>query len=240
MSSDAEEKKAFPEETKVYEILKTWEGKFTEGPITRNKNQIEVLINKSDLLLFSKFLIEKNWAYVTSLSGADYPDREGEQLELIYHWASYNSNKLVVVKTRTSYDDPVIPSLSSVTQSVNFHEREVFDLFGIRFPGHDKADEEGSLPHLLLPDEWPQYEDDPPYPFRKEYVQKPRPFEKVTDTRGNQGKLWQKFNRPIDRSGWLDEYYKEDSPIESSNTKKVYLSETVENEKADEDIKSDE
>ena len=31
MSSDAEEKKAFPEETKVYSILKTWEGKFTEG-----------------------------------------------------------------------------------------------------------------------------------------------------------------------------------------------------------------
>ena len=238
MSSDAEEKKAFPEETKVYKILKTWEGKFTEGPITRNKNQIEVLINKSDLLTFGKFLIEKDWVYVTSLSGADYPEREGAQLELIYHWASYTSNKLIIVKTRTSYEDPVIPSLSSVTQSANFHEREVFDLFGIRFPGHDKADELGALPHLLLPDKWPQDEDDPPYPFRKDYVQKPRPFEKVTDTRGNQGK-WQNYKRPIDRSGWLDEYYKEESPIETSNTKKVYLSESVENE-PEEDSKSDE
>ncbi|MHA2364886.1 MAG: NADH-quinone oxidoreductase subunit C, partial [Candidatus Hodarchaeales archaeon] len=127
-----------------------------------------------------------------------------------------------IIKTRCSYSDPVIPSLAPVTQSANYHEREIFDLFGIRFPGHPRADDKGSLPHLLIPDDWPQYEDDPPFPFRKEYVQKPRPFEKVTDTRGHQGKQWQKFNRPIDRSGWLDEYYKETSPTEITHTKKVY------------------
>lgn len=96
--------------------------------------------------------------------------------------------------------------------STNFHEREAYDLFGIRFPGHvDQIDDDGNLPRLLLPDDWPQFEDDPPYPFRKEYVQKARPFQNVTDTRGFQGERWKKFARPIDRSGWLDEFYKEDT-----------------------------
>lgn len=232
MSADAE-KPAFPEETEVYKTLNKWDGTFKEGPLTRNKNQIEVLIDKKDLLSFAKFLVDNGWPYVTSLSGADYPDREGEQLELVYHWASFDNPKLVVVKTRTSYEDPVVPALTPITQSTNFHEREVCELFGIRFPGHDKADETGYLPRLLLPDDWPQYEDDPPYPFRKEYEQIMRPYDSVTDTRGNQGKLWQKYHRPIDRSGWLDEYYKEETPIASTNTIRPHIPDQSKEESID-------
>lgn len=229
------------EETEILEVVTKWEGT-PKHLKTIYRNQVEVLVDKNDLPSLTEFLLADEtfgWRYITSLSGMDYPERSGEELEVVYHFSSVTSPKIVVVKVRTSYEDPTVPSLYHITRSVDFHEREAFDMFGIRFLGHPRANDEGIMPRLLLPDDWPQYEDDPEFPFRKEYFQKPRPFERVTDTRGHQGKRWDSFHRPVDRSGWLDEYYKEETPIPWFNTKKPYRADTppdepTESEKPDE------
>lgn len=213
------------EDSELISLVKGWSGNLKEiKTLYTNKksnNQVEVLLDKNGLLDFAKYIKSKGWEYVTSLSGVDYPDRSGEELEVVSHFANFESPKIIVVKARCSYEDPKMPSLYPVVKSVNFHERETHDLFGIKFVGHVKDENEsGELPVLMLPEDWPQTEDDPPFPFRKEYVQIPRPFEKVTDTRGHLGEQDKDYHRPIDRSGWLDEYYKEDSPIKTSHTKK--------------------
>lgn len=194
---------------------------------TGRTSQIEVKIDSSKLLELATYLKESGWPYITSLAGVDYPEREGEELEVVYHFCSHNQPDIICVKTTASYNDPSVPSLANLYPSVNFHERETSDMFGIKFPNHPtQLNQEGLLPHLLLPEDWPQYEDDPPYPFRKEYAQKPRPFEKVTDTRGHQGEPWEKYHRKIDRSGWLDEYYQEETPLTWYNTKRPFRADT--------------
>ncbi len=54
-------------------------------------------------------------------------------------------------------DDPVIDSITSVWPSANFYEREVFDLFGVRFAGHPNQR------RIMMPDEWEGH------PLRKDY-----------------------------------------------------------------------
>ena len=221
------EETEIPEDKELIAMVKEWSGELKEIKMLysnkRSNNQVEVLVDKNSLLSLAEFLKSKGWEFVTSVSGVDYPERSGEELEVVYHFTNYHSPKIIQVKSRCSYEDPTMPSLYPVVKSVNFHERETHDLFGIKFKGHVKDLGDGELPVLMLPDDWPQTEDDPPYPFRKEYVQKPRPFEMVTDTRGHLGKLDERFHRPIDRSGWLDEYYKEDSPTKITHTKRISL-----------------
>ena len=219
----SEEQVTVPEDSQLMAIAKGWSGSYKDGPKTiynsKNNSQVEIRVDRNDLVSLAKYLKEKGWNYVTSLSGVDYPEHAGEELETVYHFSNFESPKIFVVKTRCSYTDNVIPSLEPILHSIDFHERETHDLFGIRFTGHVKADEEGNMPKLMLPEDWPQHPEDPPYPFRRSYVQKPRPFEKVTDTRGHQGEHYEPFHRKNDRSGWLDEYYKEDTPESYAHTK---------------------
>jgi NADH:ubiquinone oxidoreductase subunit C len=217
------EEQPIVEDSQLVSIAKGWNGTLKEVKTIYNRkniSQVELLVDKNDLLSLASYLKEQGWNYVTSLSGVDYPERAGEELEAVYHFGNFESPKLFVVKSRCSYAEPTLPSLEPILHSINFHERETHDLFGIKFTGHVKADPVGNLPKLMLPDDWPQHPEDPEFPFRKAYVQKPRPFEKVTDTRGHQGEHYEPFHRPIDRSGWLDEYYKEDSPESYAHTKR--------------------
>jgi NADH-quinone oxidoreductase subunit C len=57
--------------------------------------------------------------------------------ELVYHLTSTKHNHSVFIKTRC-YDraSPSVPSVVSLWQGADFQEREVFDLFGIKFTGH--------------------------------------------------------------------------------------------------------
>jgi NADH-quinone oxidoreductase subunit D/NADH-quinone oxidoreductase subunit C/D len=73
--------------------------------------------------------------YLSSVTGVDNLD-EGK-LEAVYHFYSINrGGSALVLKAQTDRDDAVIPSLVSIFPGADFQEREIFDLFGIRFQGH--------------------------------------------------------------------------------------------------------
>ena len=92
--------------------------------------------------------------FLESISGVD----TGVHLVLVYHVFSYKHRHQLVVKVEVSYDDAVVPSLSSLWAAANWLEREQYDLFGVMFSGHP------NLRRLLLPDDWQGH------PLRKDYV----------------------------------------------------------------------
>ena len=79
------------------------------------------------------------------------------RFEVIYHLLSIPQKERVRLKVRLNSADPVIESLTPVWPGANYFEREIFDLFGVRFAGHPY------LRRILMPEDWEGY------PLRKDY-----------------------------------------------------------------------
>ena len=95
---------------------------------------------------------------ITAVDYLKYPGREdGPRFEVVYHLYSVRANHRLRVKVRVEEDDAVVPSAVSLWPIANWLEREVWDMFGIRFDGHP------DLRRLLL------YEEFVGHPLRKDY-----------------------------------------------------------------------
>ncbi|MGA2375987.1 MAG: NADH-quinone oxidoreductase subunit C [Candidatus Sulfotelmatobacter sp.] len=79
------------------------------------------------------------------------------RFEVIYHLLSISKKERVRLKVRLDSASPVVESLTSLWPGANYFEREVFDLFGIRFTGHPY------MRRLLMPEDWEGH------PLRKDY-----------------------------------------------------------------------
>jgi NADH-quinone oxidoreductase subunit C len=84
-----------------------------------------------------------------------YPDEP--RFHVIYHLLSIPKKERVRLKVRLNSASPAVESLTSIWPGANFFEREVFDLFGVRFTGHP------NLRRILMPEDWEGY------PLRKDY-----------------------------------------------------------------------
>jgi NADH-quinone oxidoreductase subunit C len=79
------------------------------------------------------------------------------RFEVVYHLLSIPKKERVRLKVRLDSASPAVESLTSIWPGANYFEREVFDLFGIRFTGHPY------LLRLLMPEDWEGH------PLRKDY-----------------------------------------------------------------------
>jgi NADH-quinone oxidoreductase subunit C len=79
------------------------------------------------------------------------------RFEVVYHLLSIPKKERVRLKVRLNAASPAVESLTSVWPGANFFEREVFDLFGVRFTGHPNLD------RILMPEDWEGH------PLRKDY-----------------------------------------------------------------------
>jgi NADH-quinone oxidoreductase subunit C len=79
------------------------------------------------------------------------------RFELNYHLVSLPNRQRLRLRVWLSGADPTVDSMTPVYPTADWHEREIFDLFGVRFEGHP------DLRRILLPDDWEGY------PLRKDY-----------------------------------------------------------------------
>jgi NADH-quinone oxidoreductase subunit C len=100
--------------------------------------------------------------FLSDVTGVDRFPIE-PRFELNYHLLSLSARQTVCLRVRVPGDDPAVQSVVPVWPTANWHEREIFDLFGIRFDGHP------NLKRIMMPDDWEGY------PLRKDYpVEGPR------------------------------------------------------------------
>jgi NADH-quinone oxidoreductase subunit C len=98
---------------------------------------------------------EDQFDYCVDITAVHYPKRE-KQFDVIWVLYSFPRNERVRVKTQIA-DGASVPSSVLIWPTANWLEREVFDMFGIRFDGHP------DLKRILLPDGWKGH------PLRKDY-----------------------------------------------------------------------
>ena len=93
--------------------------------------------------------------YCVDITALHYPDRD-KQFDLIWILYSFSKNERIRVKTMVA-DGESVPTAVAIWATANWLEREVYDMFGIRFEGHP------DLKRILLPDSWKGH------PLRKDY-----------------------------------------------------------------------
>jgi len=79
------------------------------------------------------------------------------RFEVVYHLLSIPKKERVRLKVKLDSGSPVVESLTSIWPGANYFEREVFDLFGVRFTGHPY------LRRIMMPEDWEGH------PLRKDY-----------------------------------------------------------------------
>ena len=110
---------------------------FCEYEIINERDEISLFIKKEDLISTLMFLRDNpslNMESLIDITAIDYPGSEKRFL-LVYNLLSVSKNFRIKVKTKTTEDNPVA-SVYEVYPCANWYEREVWDLFGIRFSGH--------------------------------------------------------------------------------------------------------
>jgi NADH-quinone oxidoreductase subunit C len=91
--------------------------------------------------------------YLFCVTGVDWKTH----FSMVYHLESTVHRHTIVVKARLDRPDPVIATVSDIWRTAEFHEREVYDLLGVRFTNHP------DLRRLFMTDDWVGW------PLRKDY-----------------------------------------------------------------------
>lgn len=137
-------------------------------------DRVRINVGRDDVKEVAEFVRDVlNFDHAESVSGVDYPlDKE---IEVVYHLGSYTddslSRQILVLATRAQREEnPIpgndatkLPSLREIFYSVEFHEREIFEMFGVYFQGHPDNR------RLLLPEDWADLP-----PLRKDFAIKGR------------------------------------------------------------------
>lgn len=119
--------------------------------------------NVVEILKFLKYEVKDPFRMLYDLTAIDEQTRKkrGDQppgdFTVVYHLTSYGRNEDIRLKVAINKGDLSVPSITSVWESANWYEREVYDMFGINFSGHPR------LTRILMPKSWNGY------PLRKEH-----------------------------------------------------------------------
>jgi NADH-quinone oxidoreductase subunit C/D len=132
-----------------------------------------IMVDKAKLLdVAATIRDDLGFDYLSGATAVDYLGIEGEDdtLEMVYHAYRTSGGGALAFKVKTEREKAEIPSLIGIWPGADFQEREAYDLYGIRFPGHP------NLKRILL---WDGFEG---YPMRKDwkeayYEEDFKPFE---------------------------------------------------------------
>jgi NADH-quinone oxidoreductase subunit C len=123
-----------------------------------DRNELTIYLDRTQLREACRVLRDGPTAFnfLADITCADYIPVE-PRFEVKYHLLSHNRKERVRLIVRLNGDDANVESLFPLWPSCDFFEREVFDLFGVRFLGHP------NLIRIMLPEDWQGY------PLRKDY-----------------------------------------------------------------------
>lgn len=123
------------------------------------KGELSLTFPKENILEICRYLKEDNelsFNYCEDVTAVDWSTRKN-RFTLIYHLFSMKNEFRLRLKCNVDEKDPIIDSVSSVWQTANWEEREVYDMFGLQFKNHP------DLRRMYLPEEF-EY-----HPLRKEF-----------------------------------------------------------------------
>ena len=123
------------------------------------RGDLTVTVRRADIVAVAEFLRddpELSFEMLIDLHGVDR-FRDAERFEVNYTLYSLAHKKYLRLKVLADEANPVVPSVTGIWSGANWHERETFDMFGIKFSGHP------DLRRLYMPEDF-EY-----HPLRKDF-----------------------------------------------------------------------
>ena len=114
------------------------------------RDEVTLLVGRDELvgtLVRLRDQPELSFGFLSSLTATDHPGKD-PRFWVAYELRSVEHAHRMRVKVGLRGDDPRLPSITGLFPTANWHEREVWDLFGLVFDGHPDLD------RILLPDDW--------------------------------------------------------------------------------------
>lgn len=138
--------------------LLAWNAAAVEGA-KFDRNELSIYVERTAIRGASTTLKNDSALQYDALSDLTCVDwtPSDPRFEVIYQLFSTVTKKFLRLKVRLSGDYPAVDSLTPLWPGANFFEREVFDLFGVRFNGHP------NLKRIMMPDNWEGH------PLRRDY-----------------------------------------------------------------------
>ena len=138
--------------------LQEWDARCV-AEVIESRGETTVVISREDLPKVAGYLATEpslEFSFLSDIATVDRFPLE-PRFEVNYQLLAIGLPARLRLKVKLSGSDPVIPSVFGIWPTADWHERENFDLFGIRFEGHP------NLRRILMPDEWEGH------PLRKDY-----------------------------------------------------------------------
>jgi NADH-quinone oxidoreductase subunit C len=127
--------------------------------VSEAHGELTMVVSREQIVEVCRFLKngpDLRYEMLMDVAGVDYLGRE-PRFEVVYHLYSISHNRRLRLKVRLLESDLVVPSVTSVWSTANWHEREAFDMLGIHFLDHP------DLRRIYMPDDYPGH------PLRKDF-----------------------------------------------------------------------
>lgn len=125
-----------------------------------HRGQVGVIIRKDRINEICRWLHddpELQFNHLSDLCGVDYLGRRDVRFEVVYNLYSIPLRHRIRIRAQVPEEDCRLETVTSIWMGADWHERECFDMFGIKFTGHP------NMKRILLPEGWEGH------PLRKDY-----------------------------------------------------------------------
>jgi len=148
-------------------VIKDLQKKF-DGEVSEFHGQVSVKVSPAHIVELCQSLRDDHqFEMANSITAVDYWPAQAPRFHVVYQFNSLSRKMRLEVRVPLDGNEPVIKSVTGVYPNTNWLEREVWDMFGIRFEGHP------DLRRILMPYDWEGH------PLRKDY---PLGYEEVQFT----------------------------------------------------------
>ena len=121
-----------------------------------DRSELTITVARENIVASCEAVKAAGYNFFEDVTAVDWFPQE-PRFQLSYHIVSHGLKERVRLRVLLDSSDASVPSITSAWPSANFYEREVFDLFGIDFPGHPR------LTRIMMPENWEGH------PLRKDY-----------------------------------------------------------------------
>jgi NADH-quinone oxidoreductase subunit C len=144
-------------DNKLEQIVKALQEKF-KTQSEEFRGEAHVFVKPEQIVEVITWLRDQqNFELLSALTAVDYHPQVEPRFHVIYQMTSLANNLSLMLRVPVNNNQPEVPTLTGLFGSANWRERELFDMFGIRFAGHP------DLRRILMPPEWEGH------PLRKDY-----------------------------------------------------------------------